>query len=88
MQLRGLTGEQLFDSLAAATGYRSNQGSNRFFGAASVRGEFVAARNVCRNAERTVRSRDREPSALTQPGRSFPTIREHRDFHRHLGRGL
>jgi hypothetical protein len=42
MHLRGLTPEQLFDSLATATGYQAPQARNPFFGVGSVRSEFLA----------------------------------------------
>lgn len=42
MRLRGLSAEQLFDSIAQATGYReATPGNRRFFGNASVRGRFL-----------------------------------------------
>jgi hypothetical protein len=41
MHLRGLTPEQLFDSLATATGYRGDERQN-FFNVRSVRNEFRA----------------------------------------------
>jgi hypothetical protein len=42
MPLRGLTAEQLFDSIAQATGYREPSGQNpRFFGNPGVRGRFL-----------------------------------------------
>src|SRR5262249_19775659 len=44
MHLRGLTPEQLFDSLAAATGYRE-QGGARFYFGQTVRSEFLTKFN-------------------------------------------
>ncbi len=42
MPLRGLSAEQLFDSIAQATGYRAaNNGNPRFFGNPGVRGRFL-----------------------------------------------
>jgi hypothetical protein len=42
MSLRGLSAEQLFDSIAQATGYRAgNNGNQRFFGNQGVRGRFL-----------------------------------------------
>ncbi|MGH7169231.1 MAG: DUF1549 and DUF1553 domain-containing protein [Gemmataceae bacterium] len=42
MPLRGLSAEQLFDSIAQATGYRvATNGNRRFFGNQGVRGRFL-----------------------------------------------
>ncbi len=42
MPLRGLSAEQLFDSIAQATGYReANANNNNFFGNPGVRGRFL-----------------------------------------------
>lgn len=41
MPLRGLSGEQLFDSIAQATGYRAGMTNQRFRGVGSIRQQFL-----------------------------------------------